>query len=126
MLADLGAVILNRAARPLVKAQITDRHLHLAGNEVHRLLRQLRTAPGKPARPCVELQQQRETQLRRAALASHQLLLILEHSPVLDQLVHPDRRPPNSAHPAARPPCRTGFVHRRRSPGDDDTVVWGW
>ena len=53
MLADLGAVILDRAARPLAQAEVSDRHLHLPGNEVHCLLRQLRAAPGKPARPCV-------------------------------------------------------------------------
>jgi hypothetical protein len=121
MPADLGAVILNRAARPLVKAQVPGRHLHLTGHEVHRLLRQLRAAARKPTRPRIKLQQQRKTQPRRTTLAGHQLLLILQHRPVLDELIHFHRRP---SHPAILPPRR--YPPSAISPQEAGHVVWGW
>jgi len=89
---------------------------------VHCLLRQLRAAPRKPARPRVELQQQRETQPRRATLAGHQLLFILKHSPVLDQLVHFNRRPAPLS--PSCPHLASSTV--RDHPPAMITAVWGW
>jgi hypothetical protein len=59
--ADLGTVVLQRAAvGPFVEPQVRRRDLHLPGNELNRLVRQLRPSLGEPPVLGEELQQQRE------------------------------------------------------------------
>jgi hypothetical protein len=90
--ADLGAVVLQRAAvGPFVEPQVRRRNLHLPGNPLNRLVRQLRPALGKPPVLGEELQQQRETWPRRPPLPRDQLLVVLQHRPALDKLVKPER-----------------------------------
>jgi hypothetical protein len=60
---------------------------HLAGDIGHRLIRQLAAAAREPAMPGAELQQQREAQAGRPALAGHLPQLITNQRPVLDQLI---------------------------------------
>ena len=62
------------------------------------------------------------TSPRRTALARHQLLLILQHRPVLDELIHsPPATVPHS------PSCCQGYIHRQRAAAESQiTAVWGW
>ena len=85
--ADLRPVVFDRAARPLVESEIGGRHADLAGDERDRVVIQLGPAAREPARPGVELQQQREPQPGRPALHGDQLPLVLQQGPVVDQLV---------------------------------------
>lgn len=89
--ADLRTVVLDRPAAPLIPVQFGRRHPHLPGDELHRLARQLCPAPGRPAVLRVELQQHREAQSRRTALAEHERLLVPQQRPVLDQVVQVQR-----------------------------------
>jgi hypothetical protein len=90
--ADLGTVVLQRAAvGPFVEPQVRRRNLHLPGNELNRLVRQLRPALGKPPVLGEELQQQRETQPRRPPLPRDQILIVRQHRPALNKLVKPKR-----------------------------------
>jgi hypothetical protein len=91
--ADLGAVVLDRPPGPLVQPNVGGRHLHLPGNEADRLVRQLRTAAGKPAVARVELQEQGEAQSRRIPLADQKLTLVIKQHPVLDELADVHARP---------------------------------
>jgi len=99
--ADLGTVILERPARPLIQPQIRGGHLHLAGNVGDRLIRKLPAAAGKPAAAVIELQQQREGQPGRAALPGDLGQLAADQRPVLDELVLVD-----SGHETLRPSVR--------------------
>ena len=85
--ADLRPVVLNRAARPFVEPEIGSGHADLAGDERDRVVIQLGPAAREPARPSVELQQQREPQPGRPALPGDQLPLVLQQGPVAGQLV---------------------------------------
>jgi hypothetical protein len=90
--ADLRTVVLQRAAvGPFVEPQVRRRNLHLPGNELNHLVRQLRPALGKPPVLREELQQQRETQPRRPPLPRDQILIVRQHRPALDKLVKPKR-----------------------------------
>lgn len=85
--ADLRAVVLDRAAGPLVEAQLLGRDLDLASDELDRLGGQLAAAPREPALLGIELQQQREPQARRGPFAGDQVLLVVDQRPVLDQVI---------------------------------------
>jgi hypothetical protein len=85
--ADLRPVVLDRAARPFVEPEVGGWHADLAGDERDRVVVQLGPAAREPARPGVELQQQREPQPCRPALPGDQVLLVLQQGPVVDQLV---------------------------------------
>jgi len=80
-------VILHRATIPFVKPQVRGRNAHLASDIGHRLIRQLAAATREPAMPGVELQQQREAQAGRSALAGHLPKLITNQRRILDQLI---------------------------------------
>lgn len=54
--ADLRTVVLDRPTAPHIRVQLAGRYLHLPGDELHRLARQLETAPGNPAVLRIELQ----------------------------------------------------------------------
>ena len=86
-LTDLSTVILHRATIPLVKPQVRGRNAHLASDIGHDLIRQLATAAREPAMPGVELQQQREAQAGRPALAGDLPQLVTNQRPMLDQLI---------------------------------------
>ena len=51
MVPDLRAVVLDRAARPVVGLQLRGRYLHLPGDEFHGLTGQLCPVPGRWTRP---------------------------------------------------------------------------
>lgn len=51
MVPDLRAVVLDRAARPVVGLQLRGRNLHLPGDEFHGLTGQLCPVPGRWTRP---------------------------------------------------------------------------
>jgi hypothetical protein len=85
--ADLRPVVFDRAARPFVEPEIGCWHADLAGDERHRVVIQLGPAAREPARPGVELQQQREPQPGRPALPGDQLPLVRQQGPVVGQLV---------------------------------------
>ena len=87
MVTNLGPVILDGAASPLVETQITRRNVELAGKERDDLIPNLRPATREPAVPAVMLEQYRETQRRRATPTGEQNPILIEHSPKLDQLV---------------------------------------
>jgi hypothetical protein len=58
---------------------------YLRHNEVHHLVAQLASSTREPAVPAVELQQQRERQLRRSIVLARQLVgLARQQRPVLD------------------------------------------
>jgi len=97
---DLRPVILDRAPGPLIEPQVNRLDTDLLGDERHRLIRQLPAAAGKPAAADVELQQQHEPQPGRPALAGHQLALVIEQDPVLDQLLEIHR--PSHGRPSFR------------------------
>jgi hypothetical protein len=84
---DLRPVVLDRAARPLVKPEVGRWHPDLPGDERDRVVIQLGPAPREPARLGVELQQQREPQPGRPALPGDQFPFVLEQGPLVDQLV---------------------------------------
>ena len=92
VLADLRAMMLDRAPRPLVRTELARRDLHLPGDELHNGVRQIRVSRREAAVTRVELQQQREAKPRRAALARNQRPLIVEHRPMLDEVIQIDRR----------------------------------
>jgi hypothetical protein len=85
--ADLAAVELNRAARPVVERRLGRRHANLPSHVIHRGVEDLAPAAGKPAALGVEAQQQREAEPCRATLAGHQRQLVLNQRPPVDQLV---------------------------------------
>ena len=60
MLADLGAVPLDRPPGPVVARQVG---LHRPGHELHRIRMQLAAVPGETPVPAVIPQQQREREL---------------------------------------------------------------
>ncbi len=95
MAADLRPVVLDRAASPFIEPEVGCWHADLACDERHRLVIQFAPAAREPARPGVELQQQRESQPGRPPLPRHQLPLVIQQGPVLDQLVqvHPHTAP---------------------------------
>ena len=92
--ADLRPVVLGRVPGPLIETKVGGGDAGLPGDELHRVVGQLRPPAREPAGACVELQQQREPQPGRPALPGGQLPLIVEQRPVLDQLVqvHPHHR----------------------------------
>jgi hypothetical protein len=106
VITDLGAVVLDRPPGPVVQTKLRGRHLDLPGNVVDDLVSELCTPARESAMPRVELQQQREPQPRRTALARHQLQLVLQHRPVLDKLVHPHRLPTHGAKSSPNPQPR--------------------
>jgi len=66
MVSDLGAVVLDRAASPLVEPKIRGVDTELSGDEHSDLVRHIRTPSWKPTVAAVVLQQHREAQRRRA------------------------------------------------------------
>ena len=84
-------MVLDGTASPLVEAQVGRGYAHLAGHELHSLIRKLATPARETASPRVELQHQREPQPRRTALARDQLLLVIQERPVLDELIEIQR-----------------------------------
>lgn len=88
---DLGPVVLDGTAGPLIEAQVGRGDAYLAGHELHSLVRKLTTPAREPASPRVELQQQREPEPRRPALARDQLLLVIQQRPVPDELIEIQR-----------------------------------
>lgn len=86
--ADLRTVVLHRPTAPLIRVQLGRRYLYLPGDELHHLTRQLEPTPGKPAVLRVELQQHSEAQPRRTTLTRNERLLVLQQSPVLNQLLN--------------------------------------
>jgi hypothetical protein len=92
--ADLRPVVFDCAARPFVEPEVGCWHADLAGDERHRLVVQLGAAAREPARLGIELQHQSEAQPGRPALPRDELPLVIQQSPVLDQLVqvHPHHR----------------------------------
>jgi hypothetical protein len=108
---NLGAVILDRAARPLVKAKIRRQRADLPSYETDRGIRQIRTTAWKPAMPAVVLQQQSEPKRRRASLASQQVTILVKESPELDQLVDIIR---TRLHARTSFPCFSGPTKTKR------------
>jgi hypothetical protein len=109
---DLRPVVLDRAARPLVQPEHALIDANLPSHELDRFARYLATAARKPAGPNVELQQQREPEPRRPALARDQLSLVIQQRPMLDQLIEIQRSRHN------RTSCRTRpQAQGRPSPG---------
>jgi len=84
---DLRPVILDRAARPLVGLHLRAVRAHLASDECHGRIRHVGPRPRETAMPAVVLQQQREAQRGRLALAGQQLAVLVEQRPELNQLV---------------------------------------
>jgi hypothetical protein len=89
--ADLGAVVLERAACPFVEAELFGWDVDLAGEVGDRVLGKLAAAAGEAAVAGGELEQQRKPQARRPALAGDLGQLLADQGPVLDQLVFVDR-----------------------------------
>jgi hypothetical protein len=77
MLADLGAVSLDRPPGPVVARQVRRVGLHRPGPELHRIRVQLAAVPGETPAPAVEPEQQRERELGIAMLDGHQAGLVL-------------------------------------------------
>src|SRR5699024_8292405 len=88
---DLAAVILERAARPLIKPQISRCDPDLAGQIGHHLAGKLAAAARESAMQREVLQLAGEAQPRRAALARDLFQLLGDQRPLLDQLVVIDR-----------------------------------
>jgi hypothetical protein len=84
---NLAAVELDRAARPLIKGQLSRRYPDLASHVLHSGIRELTPATGKAAALRVETQQQREPKPCRTTLAGHQLQLAADQRPTIDQLI---------------------------------------
>jgi hypothetical protein len=91
VLADLSAVVLHRAAGPLVEPQVRRRDIHLPGDELNGLVRKLRAARRKPGVLRVEPQEQREAQPRRPAFPRYQIPLVIQYRPLVDKLIEPER-----------------------------------
>ena len=91
VLADLRAMTLDRATRPLVHADVHHRGLQLPSDEVDRGIGQLRAPGWKSAVARVVLQQQRKAKPRRTVLRVNERPLVVEHRPVLNKLVQIDR-----------------------------------
>ena len=85
--ADLRAVILDRAPRPLVLRKLARLDLHQAGDVAHRGRRQLCGVCREPALQFKELQQQSEPKTGRARLVRDQLPIAIEQRPAVDQLL---------------------------------------
>jgi Transposase, Mutator family len=64
---------------------------------------------GEPAVPGVVLQQQREPPTRPAPHTRHELRLIVQHRPVLDELVHAHRPPTHGGRSCPRGESRNGL-----------------
>ena len=92
VLADLRAMMLDRAPRPLIRTELRRRDLHLARDKLHDRARQIPAGRREPAVPRIELQQQREAQPRRATLARYQRPLVIEHRPMLNEVIQIDLR----------------------------------
>jgi hypothetical protein len=116
VLADLGAMELDRAARPFVELDFRGRDLDLGRHEAHHLVREIRATAGEAAVPGVELQQQSEARLRRSALAGDHLPLVVQQCPMLDQLIQIDRTAPMGAYPRPASPIRHVEID----------ATWGW
>jgi hypothetical protein len=91
VLADLSAVIGDRAASPLVETQIGGSDLNLAGDELDHLVEQVCTTAGEPAMLPVEPKKQRETQSRRPTLPGDQSPLTVQQRPMLNQILDIER-----------------------------------
>nr|WP_208764829.1 hypothetical protein [Streptomyces brevispora] len=129
VLPDLRAVVLDRAARPVVGLQLRGRNPHLTGDELHGLTGRLCPVPGKPAVLRIELQQHGEAQSRRTALAGHEHLLVLQQRPVLDEFIQVQRSAGHDRRSSSQ-----SFTHRSRTAPDSPTratprkitAVCGW
>src|SRR5664279_30818 len=88
MVPDLGAVILDRAARPLVEPEIRGVHPELTSDEDDAVVRHLRTSARELAVAAVVLQQHRETQRSSAPLTGEQRSIFIQQGPELDHLVN--------------------------------------
>jgi hypothetical protein len=93
VIAYLGAVVLDRPPGPLVQPEVRRGHLHLPGDEINDLVREVGPSPGELPNSRVVLEQEGGAQARRTPFARHQLPLVIEHRPVLDLLVHAHRLP---------------------------------
>jgi hypothetical protein len=91
MVPDLGAVILDRAARPLVEPEIRGVDPELTSDEDDDVVRHLRTSARELAVAAVVLQQHRETQRSSAPLTGEQRSIFIQQGPELDQLVNVKR-----------------------------------
>src|SRR5664279_5008539 len=91
MVPDLGAVILDRAARPLVEPEIRGVDPELTSAEDDDVVRHLRTSPRELAVAAVVLRQHRETQRSSAPLTGEQRSIFIQQGPELDQLVNVKR-----------------------------------
>jgi len=91
MLADLGAVRLDRPARPLVEPQLRSRDLHLAAHEIHRFVGQLRPVAREATEPGIELQQQGEPSRAGPRFVADLLTFLVEKRPILDQFAQIQR-----------------------------------
>jgi hypothetical protein len=94
--ADLRPVVLARAARPLIESELVESELgrldtDLPVHELDRLAWKIAAAARKPAGPDGELQQQREPEVGRPALARDHVPLVVQQRPVPDQLIEIQR-----------------------------------
>ena len=92
VLPDLCSMTLDRAARPLVGADICGRDLQLPRDELDCGMGQLRAVGREPTVARVVLQQQREAKPRASVLRVDERPLVVEHRPVLDKLIQINRR----------------------------------
>lgn len=83
---DLRPVPLDRAPGPFIEPDGPCAHAKLSRDELDGVLMQLAAAAREPAEPAVELQQQREAKLGVIVLRGHQVALIPDQRPVLDQV----------------------------------------
>src|SRR6266849_4987128 len=74
MIPNLSAVILDRAARPLIEPEISGIDAELASQEDNDVIRHLSPAARKPAIPAVVLQQHREAQSGRSTPRGREVL----------------------------------------------------
>jgi hypothetical protein len=76
--ADLRPVVLDRAARPLIESELGRLDTDLPVHELDRLAWKIAAAARKPAGPDGELQQQREPEVGRPALARDHVPLVVQ------------------------------------------------
>jgi hypothetical protein len=93
LVTDLRAMTLDRTTRPLIRTQIRGVDPQLPSDELDRRSGKVRRLAREAAVTRVVLQQQREAQPRRAVLGVDQRPLVIEHRPVLHELIQIDRRP---------------------------------
>jgi hypothetical protein len=105
MIPNLSAVILDRAARPLIEPEISGIDAELASHEDNDVIRHLSPAARKPAIPAAVLQQHREAQSGRSPPRGEKCSILIQQGPELDQLINFNRSRLHA--PQSSPPVST-------------------